>query len=416
VKVNYFLGYWPGDEGYDYFTPALMTFASSDHQGEFYPDGRPTRFNHFMEFMGSKCFLQGKATCVSCHEGHSSPNDSLLQLPREQSNALCLNCHQEKYGGTKLTAHTFHLPDSPGSRCYACHMDESLYRVLMYRRDHSLDNPIPENSIRYGVPNACNNRACHPDRTAEWAIRTLDQWYGPQNRQKVLYSAEAMWLARARDERAIPLLIRATGDTNLRLMVRASAATALPTYFGPKAAQAVPALIELLNAGEPFLQIAAARALGAMSDRRAVSALTNQLDARYRVVRISAASSLMNLGVLRLEGEAGRRFEVAKQDFVEALRAWPNVPDFRVDLGNYLLLHGDLKNALAEYQVAVQLDPAMVNAWYFAGQAQAKLGQIDKAIESWKKVRELQPDFPKIDDLIRAAEQQLKKPSAGMEP
>jgi len=206
------------------------------------------------------------------------------------------------------------------------------------------------------------------------------------------------------------------GDTNLRLMLRASAATALPTYFGAKAATAVPALIDLLGASEPFLQIAAARALGAMNDRRAIGPLTSQLDARYRVVRISAASSLMNLGVLRLEGEAGRQFEVAKQDFVEALRAWPNVPDFRVDLGNYLLLHGDLKSALAEYQVAVQLDPAMVNAWFFAGQAEARLGQIDKAIEAWKKVRELQPNFPKIDDLIRAAEQQLKKSSAGTEP
>lgn len=416
VKTNYFLGYWPGDEGYDYFAPALMTFSSFDRQGEFYPDGRPTRFNHFMEFMGSKCFLKGKATCVSCHEGHSSPNESLLQVPREQSNTLCLTCHQEKYGGTKLTEHTFHLPDSPGSRCYTCHMDESLNRVLMYRRDHSLDNPIPENSIRYGVPNACNNRACHPDRTAEWSIRTLDQWYGPDNRQKILYGAEAMWLAKARDERAIPLLIRAMSDTNLRLMLRASAASALSTYFGPRAAAAVPALSALLGADEPFLQVAAVRALGAINDRRAVAPLTNQLDARVRIVRISAASSLMNLGIIRLDGEAGRKFDVAKQDFVESLRAWPNVPEFRVDLGNYLLLHGDLTNAVVEYQVAIQIHPTLVNAWYFLGHARAKMGQLDKTIESWKKVRELDPAFPTIDGLIRAAEQQRKKSSPGAEP
>jgi predicted CXXCH cytochrome family protein len=409
VKINYFLGYWPGDEGYDYFAPALMTFSSTDRQGEFYPDGRPTRFNHFLEFMGSKCFLKGKATCISCHEGHSSPNDSLLQVPREQSNVLCLNCHQDTYGGTKLTEHTFHLPDSPGSRCYECHMDESLNRVLMYRRDHSLDNPIPENSVRYGVPNACNNRNCHPNQTAEWAIRTLDQWYGPENRKKVLYAAEAMWLAKQGDASAVPLLARALGDANLRLTVRASATSVLGAYFGQRAQAAVPAIVAQLAANEPLLQITAARALGSIGDRRAIAPLTGMLDAAYRVARISAASSLIDLGVIRLDGEPGRRLEAAKQEFVQALRAWPNVPAFRVDLGNYLLLHNDLTNAIAEYQVAVQLDPALVTAWYFLGQAYARQSQFDKAFDAWKKVRELKPDFPKIDDLLRATEQQLKK-------
>jgi predicted CXXCH cytochrome family protein len=413
AKINYFLGYWPGDEGYDYFVPLTMTFTSSDSQGEFYPDGRPTRFNHFMDFMGSQCFLKGKATCMSCHEGHSSPNDSLLQVPKEQSNALCLNCHQEKYGGAKLTAHTFHLPDSPGSRCYECHMDESLYRVLMLRRDHSLDNPIPENSIRYGVSNACNNRNCHPDRTAEWAIRTLDQWYGPGNRQKLLYASEAMWLAKARDERAIPLLIRALGDTNLRVMLRASAAGALASSFGAKAQGAVPALIQQMSAPEPFIQIAAARALGAIGDRRAIAPLTRALGADLRVMRITAASSLLGLGIVRLQGEDGRRLETAKQDFIQALRNWPNVPEFRIDLGNYHFVHAAYQDALAEYEVAIRLDPTLPEAWYFTGQAQARLGRLDRALEAWKKVREMKPDFPNIDELVRATEQQIKKEGGG---
>lgn len=408
TKVNYFLGYWPGDEGYDYFAPIVTTFASPDKQGEFYPDGRPTRFNHYMEFMGSQCFLKGKATCISCHEGHSSSNDSLLLVPREQSNVLCLNCHQEKYGGPKLTEHTFHLPDSPGSRCFECHMDESLYRVLMYRRDHSLDNPIPENSVRYGVPNSCNSSNCHANRTAEWSIRMLDLWYGPENREKVLYSSDALWLAKADDARAVPLLARAAGDANLRLTQRASAASLLGAQFGSRAQPATPDLIALLDAPEPVLQVAAVRALGFMGDSRAVAPVTHLLASPFRVVRISAVSTLLNLGVTELEGEAGRRFATAEADFVQALRNWPNVPDLRVDLGNYLLIRADYKGALAEYEVAVQLDPAHVNAWYFMGRAHAHLGQFEKALEAWKKVRELQPGFPKIDELIRATERQVK--------
>lgn len=409
TKVNYFLGYWPGDRAYDYFAPEVMTFDSPDQQGDFYPDGRPTRFNHFMEFMGSKCFLEGKATCISCHEGHSSPNESLLQVPRDQSNVLCLNCHQDKYGGTKLTEHTFHLPDSPGSRCFECHMGETLERLMMHRRDHSLDNPIPENSIRYGIPNACNNRGCHADRSAEWAIRTLDQWYGSGNRQKVLYAAEAMWLAKAGDPKAIPLLTRAMADTNLRLNMRASAAEVLGIKFGPRAGAAAPALIALLSAGHPLLRIAAARALGVVGDRRVAGPLASLLDDPSRIVRITAAEALMNVGIVKLEGSVGPRLEQAEQDYVRALRSWPNVPAFRVNLGNYEYLHARYQDAVTEYDAALQIDPALPQAYYLLGRTYVQLGQLDKALAAWKKLRALKPDFQNIDMLINAAEEQMKR-------
>jgi len=157
------------------------------------------------------------------------------------------------------------------------------------------------------------------------------------------------------------------------------------------------------------MQIAAARALGAIGDRRAIGPLTRALGTNFRVMRITAASSLLTLGVVRLEGEDGRRLEVAKQDFVRALRNWPNVPEFRLNLGNYHMVHSAYQDALTEYEVAIQLDPTLPEAWFFAGQAQARLGRLDRALEAWKKVRELKPDFPKIDELVRITEQQLKK-------
>ena len=75
-------------------------------------------------------------------------------------------------------------------------MGESLERVVMHRRDHSLDNPIPENSIRFGVPNSCNEN-CHADKTPEWSIQVLDQWYGSENREKITYASAAMYEAKA---------------------------------------------------------------------------------------------------------------------------------------------------------------------------------------------------------------------------
>ncbi len=408
-KTNYFLGYWPGDRGFDYYAPILMDFDSPDQQGDFYPDGHPTRFNHFLEFMGSRCFLEGKATCVSCHDGHSSENDSLLLVPKERSNVLCLNCHQEKYGGTKLTQHTFHLPDSPGSRCYECHMGETLERLMMHRKDHSLDNPVPENTIRYGIPNACNQSRCHGDRTPEWAAKTLDQWYGGEKRKKLLYAAEAMWLAKAGDARAVPLLVRAVGDSNLRLNMRASAARILARQFGERAQEAVPALVLQLSADQPLLRIASAEALGTLHDRRAAGPLTRLLGDSARVVRVTAAAALINMNILEIEGDEGKALRQAKAEYVQMLRNWPNVPEFRLNLASYYLLHSRPEEALAESKVALQLNPDMPQAYYSLGRCYVAMQRWRDALEAWKKLREIKPDFPNLERLIAVTEQQIRK-------
>lgn len=403
TKINYFLGYWPGDRAYDYFVPLFVT-DQHDQQGDFYPDARPTRFNHFLEFLGSKCYLKGNATCISCHEGHSSENESLLRVPKEQSNLLCLNCHQEKYGGTKLTAHTFHLPDSPGSRCYECHMGEVLERLMMHRKDHSLDNPIPENTMRYGIPNACNKSGCHADRSAEWAVRTLDQWYGNENRRKVLYGAEALWLAKRKDPAAIPLLVRAMTDGNLRLNMRASAIGFLRREFGRTAKEAIPTLQRLLGSSEPLLRLSAAEALAQVADRSVAPNIAPLLDDPERVVRITAASALLNLQVVSFNGPADAAYTRVKQEYLEALRSWPNVPEFRVNLGNYHLLNQEFDTAIAEYQTALQINPDLRDAWYFLGVGYAMTGKQAKALEALRKAKSLGPDAEHIDRMIAVVE------------
>ena len=405
TKINYFQEYWPGDEAYDYFAPTLMSIGAPDDQGEYYPDGRPTRFNHTLGFMGSRCFLEGKATCISCHDGHSSENDSLLLVPIEESNSLCLTCHQDKYGDTKLTEHTFHLPDSPGSRCFECHMGESLERVLMHRRDHTLDNPIPENTIRFGVPNACNEN-CHADKSPEWAIRVLDQWYGDENRKKLLYASEAMYLAKAGDPKAVPMLVRVMNDTNLRLILRASAISFLGTHLTTHSRSTVPELFKQLQADHPLIQMTAAETLGRIGDRRAISPVSQLLNHRARTVRVAAVAAMMNLGVEHGQGEMGMRFEDAKNEYLVSLRNWPNVPAFRLNIGNIHLMDDKLEEAEFEYKTAIQIDPLMADAWYYLGMTYSRMGKWDEALDSWKELQRLNPDYPGVVALINTARAQ----------
>ena len=71
------------------------------------------------------------------------------------------------FTGAGLEGHTFHKPDSAGSRCISCHMSDVNWRLLIRRRDHTFQPPVPENTAQFGIPNACTT--CHDDRSPEWA-------------------------------------------------------------------------------------------------------------------------------------------------------------------------------------------------------------------------------------------------------
>ncbi len=134
------------------------------------------------------------------------------------------------------------------------------------------------------------------------------------------------------------------------------------------------------------------------------------LDSPYRIVRLTSAFSLLNLGVLEMEGENGPRLARAQAEYVQALRNWPDVPEFRVNLGSYHILRKNYAEAISELQIAIQLNPELPDAYYNAGRAYAYQGQFKQALDSWKKARELKPTYPDIDRLIDAAEKALKPP------
>ena len=48
-------------------------------------------------------------------------------------------------------------------------MSDVNWRLLIRRRDHTFQPPVPEMTAAFGVPNACTT--CHDDRSPEWAAR-----------------------------------------------------------------------------------------------------------------------------------------------------------------------------------------------------------------------------------------------------
>src|SRR5262245_40471487 len=226
-KNNVFFGFKPGDRYEDFALPFLISqpIPENDPQGDFWPDGRPSRFNRPQALTLTGGFQRGQATCTSCHRMHGSTNDHALKIPVEaegggltrQSDRLCTQCHDVASG------HSRHDADSQGSRCIACHMSDVNWRLITRRRDHTFQPPVPELTARYGVPNACTT--CHEDQSPEWAARTMDGWYGNQDRRRAVVGvSDTMYRAGTGDPAVLPELARLAADRSHGTLIRASAA------------------------------------------------------------------------------------------------------------------------------------------------------------------------------------------------
>ena len=287
-KTNYFAGFRAGERYEDYALPFLISqpIPPEDPQGDFWPDGRPNRFNRPQAITSTGCFLEGKVTCTSCHVGHAARNDHALKVPAEQTNLLCTQCHTT-FEGPALSAHTRHPADSAGSRCVECHMSDVNWRLLTRRRDHTFQPPVPEMTAAYGVPNACTT--CHDTRTPEWAVETMNAWYGdgrsraprrrrapgrcdvPRRQRRPLRDSRPRLrsLSRTRPGRRRPrergrFHRTACGDPG------GASAETLPL-------DAANALLKATADREPMVRAMAIRALGYAGERRAVPAISARL-------------------------------------------------------------------------------------------------------------------------------------------
>ncbi len=246
-KNNVFFGFKAGDVYEDYALPFLISqpIPDNDPQGEFWPDGRPSRFNRPQALTLTGCFRTGQATCTSCHRIHGNQNNHSLKVAIDapggghtrQSDALCTQCHRTSgppdprdlpgppalSSFPDLAAHTHHAPDSQGSRCINCHMSDVNWRLLTRRLDHTFQPPVPEMTARYGVPSACTT--CHEEKSPEWAAETMDRWYGNGARRKaVVTMADTIYRAGSGDTSVLPDITKLAVDRSRGSLIRASAA------------------------------------------------------------------------------------------------------------------------------------------------------------------------------------------------
>ena len=403
-KTNYFTGFTPGDRLEDFAQLGLLSdpVPATDPQGDFWPDGRPSRFNRPQALTLAGCFRASEISCTSCHLAHGSPNEFALKVPLAGSDGLCTQCHLSLTEPQALSRHSNHAPESAGSRCVQCHMSEVNWRLLTRRRDHTFSPPVPELTARFGIPNACTT--CHDHRSPEWAASMMDTWYANGSRRRVsLDTAETMYAAGSGQVETVERLGTLAIDPDKGTVIRASAAGFIGRLVSPDRPASLAVLRALVEASldpEPMVRVASVRALGTIGAESAVAPLAARLTDVSRVVRISAAEALLYLGVSAGPGDALAR---AQDEYAASLREFPDIAANHASLGWLLAAQGRIEEATGSLRVAQSLDPSDARPRVYLGVLAARDGRYDEAIDEWQAARRLNPAYPNIDRLISEA-------------
>jgi hypothetical protein len=196
----------PGDLLSDHFD--VLRPKPGTNTEAYWGNGMARRHHQqYQEFAQSAHYLIG-LSCLDCHEGHRFKLKSAPKGPRalwaqtemaflaHGAHSVCLRCHTEAekefmevvipLEGSKapqiknIELHSRHplvlekrlkvgsAPIRAKLLCNDCHMPMTAPAEFGYpMHTHTFRTPNPKATLRYGVPNACNQ--CHSDKTPTWA-------------------------------------------------------------------------------------------------------------------------------------------------------------------------------------------------------------------------------------------------------
>lgn len=362
----------PGERYDDRYQPLVVTDAT-DRSGEYFADGRPSSSSfEYQSLLQSRCFRDGGATCLTCH---TAPHEEHAHddLKSADPNASCLECHKE-IGAD----HAHHRKAS----CVDCHMPKVLSGVLDKFADHAIDVPNPPNTMRHGVPNACN--ACHSDQKPAAMQQAIERWWpGAAARQ-----ARRLRLADAIDEKtaaqSLPALAAVIGDRSEAPSLRGAAAQLLGQRFP---AAAPPIVIPLLHDRDPLVRARLVESLGYANARANTADIVPLLADSSIAVRQMAALVLSTFGdprgdeaLARLAADPQTRglvrphialgiaaakrgdFDAATRELTTAVDEVPYAVDALVLLADISARRGDFAQARAWLEEALRFNPAHAGA------------------------------------------------------
>lgn len=307
----------------------------------YFSDGQVLEENYkYSSFLQSKMYMHG-VKCSNCHNPHSG---KLIFT----GNKVCTQCHQESTYNT--AKHTFHTENTEASACKSCHMPTRTYMGNDIRHDHVFRVPRPDLSVKYAVPNACND--CHKDKSPQWSADAIVKWYGAS---RSYHFAEDLILGSRRDSASEQHLLKLIQDTATPPIVIAAAVFYLS---GVNSEGSLHTILSQLNHFDAQVRYRAVRALSGFPADRWKDAVLPMLEDKVRAVRIAAADVLLTAGAV-----ANDKYQVAYEKAGIELRKYIF---YQVDFasgnamaGDYFFKKKDYAQAEKFYLRGIQKDDKM---------------------------------------------------------
>lgn len=365
--------YMPGDKYFDNYN--ITTLEDRDY----YPDGRSLGENYTMtDWMMNKCGQESEMHCVTCHT--SSGRDRNADNP----NQGCLTCHNNR--NEDLVAHTMHKPED-GLTCLSCHAPKREFVGRFLRSDHSFRPPMPEATIKFGSPNACNQ--CHDDKSPEWANEIVKQRPNGNYQEETLKWAQLIKEARESDWTNIDkmysyIISGKPNEVTTTSFIRLLGTCNLDSKWE--------VLLQALNSESELVRSAAAIGLSGNTSDKTKTALLKACQDEIRLVRIQAVNSILLFPEGSFTAQQQLVVDSAEKEYVTSMTSrldnWSN----HYNLGIYHQNKGDAQTALNSYETAARLYPESLMPLINSSVLYSYVGNQEKAEENLKKVVELDPD------------------------
>ena len=277
-------------------------------------------------------------------------------------------------------------------------MPRTVISIKAEIRDHSMSIPVPENTIRHDIPNACNQ--CHKDRSAQWTLARMNEWYTPNSRQKLIRRADAFAAARKNDPGCVTDLLAILAEPAEGPLTRGNALGYLGRFASDP--RVYPAMTNALTDPEPLVRALAAHGIvPSLAERPiAVGALLRSLADPAATVRMSALVSLVGLGVRELPGEDGERLKSARLLYDARAALGADDAGQEVAAGKFYILSADPDRAIAAFRGSLKLDPATQAQYLLAG-AYAEKNDLVEARKILEAIPPNDPQYEKAQRLLK---------------
>ena len=309
----------------------------------------------FGSFTQSKMYMHD-VKCNDCHDSHS------IKFKFE-GNALCTQCHRpEEYDTFQHHFHKYanetgqpvvdkfgkEVKVGEGALCKTCHMPGRYYMGIDFRRDHSFRIPRPDLSIKYNVPNTCND--CHAEKSYQWSEDFIKKYFG--ERKKFSY-ASVLSDGFEQRQAADTSLIKLIKNNLYPEIVRATALQYLYAYPNKTADETIRLM---LYDPEPIIRETAVNAFNTTDQTDLINTLVPILNDPIKMVRISAANRLSVFPKGSFTEDQYKILSSVLDEYLKTLEYTSDFPTGKYNLGNYYSNKGDFDRAEKFYNSAIRED------------------------------------------------------------